>query len=382
MKKKRIEYLDYAKAFAIFTVLINHAGFDFVGLNCFTMAVFFISSGYTYNSDKDSFGECFVKKLKRLMVPFWIAMAVSALLEVVRATYIGYGDARAAIPVIVNLIYGSGLVPNVGDFGRMLAEIPAYTCNTQYMIDIIAPTNCQLWALPAMFSGYMIFYLYRRIIKMKNIFTDVAAILVMLLLASFETIPGIFQLPFGIGRGFVCAAFMIVGFWFREHKTLEDTNVIRIIVSLIIAAMCAVISMFFGSDFGGLVSSVYGPYGIWSVLLTFICGLGSAYVVFMLCRFIHALSFKPVNTLLAVVGRDTMEIFLWHFVVFFVFDVIFIELFNPVLSPNDFVVELFSEGYIPYRIIRIILTIICLCLFGEIKAKMRTKKAATVANAS
>ena len=125
VKKKRIEYLDYAKALAIFYVLINHSAFDFVGLNCFTMAVFFISSGYTYNSDNDSFGECFVKKLKRLMVPFWIAMAVSALLEIVRAPFIGYGDARSVIPVIVNLIYGSGLVPNVGDFGRMLAEIPA-----------------------------------------------------------------------------------------------------------------------------------------------------------------------------------------------------------------------------------------------------------------
>ena len=49
------------------------------------------------------------------MVPFWMFMTVSALLEAVRARLIGYGNVRVVIPVIVNLIYGSGLFPNCGN---------------------------------------------------------------------------------------------------------------------------------------------------------------------------------------------------------------------------------------------------------------------------
>lgn len=369
VNKKRIEYLDYAKAFAIFSVLFNHSAIEFRGMNCFTMAVFFISSGYTYNSDKDSFGVCFVKKLKRLMVPFWIAMAVSALLEAVRAPFIGYGSAKAAIPVIANLIYGSGLFPNFGNLGKLLMEIPPYTYNTKYMIDIVMPTNCQLWALPVMFTGYMMFYLYRKLVKRENAFTDIAAIVVLLLLASVETVPGIFQLPFGIGRGFVCAAFMIVGFRFREHGILEDTNVSRTIVIMLISLASVIGSILLGSDMSGMVISAYGPYGVLSVVLTFICGLGSAYVVFMICNYITLLPVKPVKDVLAVVGRNTMEIFLWHFTVFFVFDAIFILICNPVLSPNRFYDELFSEAYLSYRVIRIVLTIFVLTLYGKIKSQ-------------
>lgn len=375
MNKKRIEYLDYAKAFAIISVLLNHSAIEFRGMNCFTMAVFFISSGYTYNSDQDSFGVCLSKKFKRLLIPFFAAMAVSALLEVVRGTFIGYGSIKSAIPVIANMFYGSGLFPNVGSLGRYLIDIPPFTLNTKYMIDIIMPTNCQLWALPVMFSGYMIFYLYRKFLKNRNILTDVAAILVFLLLTSIETIPGIFQLPFGIGRGFICVAFMIVGYWFKEYKVLEDSNIIRVIAIMLLSTMIAVASILLGSDVTGMVISTYGPYGIWSIAITFLCGVCSAYVVFMICRFIHSLSFAPVNNLFAFIGRNTMEVFLWHFVVFFIFDVVFISIFNPVLSINQFYDELFSEGYIVYRVLRIILTIICLSQIGEFKLRSKFRKA-------
>lgn len=373
MPKKRIEYLDYAKAFAILTVLLNHSSFKFLGINCFTMAVFFISSGFTYNSDQDSFGVCFAKKLKRLLVPFWTLMAVSIVLEAIRAPFIGYGTLRGIIPIIANMIYGSGLFPNCGRLGQLLIESSPFTYNSKYMVDVIMPTNCQAWALPVMFSGYMIFYLYRKIIKSRNIFTDIAAILVMLLFASVETIPGIFQLPYGLGRGFVCAAFMITGFWFREHKTFEDTNIIRIILLMIISAAVTVICIKLGSHAGSMVVSNYGPYGVLSVILTFLCGLCSSYVVIMICRFINQLSFKPVNAALSFVGRNTMEIFLWHFAVFFVFDASFILKARPVLSPEIYYDSLFTKGYIFYRIIRLISTVFVLSHYGEVKAN-RTGK--------
>lgn len=365
MKRKRVEYLDYAKALAIISVLLSHSDFSFLGMCSFSMAVFFISAGYTFNSVEDSFGSYFIKKVKRLMVPFWMLMAVSALLEVVRARFIGYGSERVVIPVIVNLIYGSGLFPNCGSLGQMLMDIPPFTYNSRYMIDIVMPTNSNSWTLPALFSGYMIYYLYRKTVKKASITTDVVTIMVMLLLASIETIPGIFQLPFGIGRGFICVAFMIAGFWFREHKIFEDTKVIRIIIRMTISTVVSVVSVLLGSEGTGYVISYYGPYGILSVALTFLCGLCSAYIVIMICRFIYSFSIKPVNNLLAVIGRNTMDLYLWHFAVFFVIDVIFILIFNPVLSPNIFFDELFSEGYLLYRVIRLTLTMICLTLMGE-----------------
>ena len=56
MKRKRVEYLDYAKALAIISVLLSHSDFSFLGMCSFSMAVFFISAGYTFNSIEDSFG--------------------------------------------------------------------------------------------------------------------------------------------------------------------------------------------------------------------------------------------------------------------------------------------------------------------------------------
>ncbi len=370
---KRIEYLDYAKAFSIFAVLLVHCAISFRGITCFGMTVFFIAAGFTYNSDKENFKNFFVKKLKRLMIPFWLLMIVSALLELIRAPFIGYGDAREVIPIIANLFYGSGLFPNCGKLGQLLITSTPFTFNSEYMIDIIMPTNCHLWTLPAMFTGYLIFYSYRKVIKNKNLLSDILAIIVFLLFTSIETIPGIFQLPFGIGRGFFCAACMIVGYWFKEHQTFEDTNIARIIVIIIAAVAITVISVLLGSDGANMVISDYGPHGILSVALTFLEGVSSSYVVIMICRFIHSLSIKPLNKFLAIVGRNTMDIYIWHFAVFFVFDAIFILTCNPVLSPSIFMDELFSEGYLFYRIIRIILTLIALCLIGELRAKKNHK---------
>ena len=353
MNKKRIEYLDYAKALAIFSVLFKHSSIYFSGMNCFTMAVFFIASGYTYNSDRDSFSECFTKRLKRLMVPFWTVMAVDIILEIIRAPFLGYGTATEAIPIVANLIYGSGYFPNCGKLGQLLIASTPFVYNSKYMVNIIMPTNCHLWALPAMFTGYILFYLYLKIVKNRSILTDIVSIVVLLVLASVETIPGIFQLPFGIGRGFVCAAFMIAGFFFRENKTFEETNWIRISAITIISLAVTIAAVMLGSDAASMVTSYYGPYGVLSVMLTFVCGLCSSYVVIMLCRFIHFLSIKPLNNMLAVVGRNTMEVYLWQFTLFFIFDAVFILLFNPVQSHTVFVDEVFSEGYIFYRIFRV-----------------------------
>lgn len=373
MKRQRIEYLDYAKAFAVFAVLLTHSYFTFPGMNCFTMAVFFIAAGYTYHSDHESFKEFFVKKLKRLMVPFWLVMAMSVLLEIVRAPFIGYGTVREVIPILANLLYGSGLFPNCGKLGQLLINSTPFTYNSRYMIDIIMPTNCHAWTLPAMFTGYLIFYCYRKTVKKKSTLSDVAAIAVMLLLASIETVPGIFQLPFGIGRGLFCAALMIAGFWFKEHDTFEDTNKIRIFITLAVCAAVTVISVLLGSYGSDLVISNYGPYGVLSVILTFLGGLCSSYLMIMLCRFLHMLSIKPLNNMLAVVGRNTMEIYLWHFAVFFVFDAIFILTCNPVVSPSVYVDELFNDGYCLYRVLRIILTVVCLSLYGEMKGKKKKR---------
>ena len=78
--------------------------------------------------------------------------------------------------------------------------------------------------------------------------------------------------------------------------------------------------------------------------------------------------------MLAVVGRNTMEVYLWQFTLFFIFDAVFILLFNPVQSHTVFVDEVFSEGYIFYRIFRIILTVVCMCLYGEMKTKRKASR--------
>ncbi len=86
--KKRIEWIDVAKCFGIFAIYLGHFG-ESAGKGHFFVfqyhvALFFFLSGCMSTYDKEShIGRFLVKRLKRIMVPFWIFAILSIALRTI-----------------------------------------------------------------------------------------------------------------------------------------------------------------------------------------------------------------------------------------------------------------------------------------------------------
>ncbi len=280
MNTKRIEYIDYAKAIAVALILFDHRCIKSTILFSCALPVFFMSSGITTNISKYSFKEYLTHLSKRLLPPFWIAMLVYTILEIFRAQFVGYGDISIIFPGLVNTIYGSGKIPVIGSFGQKLVEIMSFKQQVDpATVEVILPLDCHLWYLTAFFSGCIIFYCCKKVNKKNRLVIDVLMIIILLLLTSIETIPHMFQLPYGLGRGFLCAAYMLTGS--RIKNFLEEKSILKLVIAIITSAIAVVLCVKLGSNCASLVGSYYGPYGIISVFLTYICGVCASYLAFM-----------------------------------------------------------------------------------------------------
>ena len=74
--KNRVLWLDIAKAYGIFLVVINHLDIHiplvtFFG-GMFYMPVFFVAAGYTYRRKEESFKAFAIGKAKRLLLPYLV----------------------------------------------------------------------------------------------------------------------------------------------------------------------------------------------------------------------------------------------------------------------------------------------------------------------
>ena len=323
----RNNYIDYAKALSIIFVVFIHTGFSFLNnIVLFAMPVFFAATGYTFSYGKRSAVQNITQRFKSVMLPYFMLMLFYTLIEIVRASLFGYGGASIAFPSLANTIYGSGIIPFDGGIFEDLKQLMSYKAQPQIGVDLILPSNCHLWFLPAMFTAYTIFVLLVKITR-KNHFLKIVSVLFLVLFASTEVIiQGFCQLPFGLGRGAIGAAFMLFGFWIRDYKLLEDKSKIYYLITNLLAAVLFVIALMSGANGSALVRSYYGEYGILSVFATFIGGVSGLWLAFTICMGIEKLSFEGVKNLLSYIGKNVMTVYAWHMAFKFLFDVVYIML--------------------------------------------------------
>lgn len=86
--KERVRWIDIAKFFGIFAIYLGHFG-AVIGRSYYFVfshhvALFFFISGCMeiYNAE-EKFGRYFVKKIKSIMIPFWVFAALSAIVSVI-----------------------------------------------------------------------------------------------------------------------------------------------------------------------------------------------------------------------------------------------------------------------------------------------------------
>lgn len=378
----RLAVLDYAKALSVFYVICIHVGF--YQLNeaaLFVMPLFFAATGYSFSKDKRTPGENIQLRFRSILIPFWIYMVLYSLIEMIRAPLLGYGSWKILFPSLANTVYGSGIIPFNGEFLAGLKDIMSYKEQVEIGVDTILPSNCHLWFLPAMFTAYVIFVLLAKK-SLKSHLLKGAAVLGLFFVASAEVaFAELCQLPYGIGRGAVGAIFMLFGFWAKEYGFLEEKSLrFHAVVCLISAALFAG-ALLLGSNGSVFVRSYYGPYSIWSLLITLVGGTAGTLLVFQFCRGIERLPFERIKRGLSFAGKNVFTVYTLHMAVKTVFDILYIKAFphdKPVVL-DEFYMGLVPERACIYMIFEVVAVIAVCLLLSKWRQMCRGKRFAEAA---
>ena len=372
----RNNYIDYAKALCIILMVFIHVGFSSINnIILFGVPVFFAATGYTFSYGKRSVVQNITQRFKMVMIPYFILMLFYTLLEIVRANLFGYGGASIAYPSLANTVYGSGIIPFDGGIFENLKLLMSYKAQPQTGVDVILPLNCNLWFLPAMFTAYTFFVLLVKIAR-RNHFMKIVSVLFLILFASIEVvIPEFCQLPFGLGRGAIGAAFMLFGFWIRDYKLLEDKPKIYYLLTNLIAAIVFVATLSVGSDGSALVRSVYGEYGILSVFATFIGGASGIWLVYSLCMGIEKLPLERIKNLLSYIGKNVMTVYVWHMAFKFLLDAFYILIIksSDLSLLDEYKMGLMPEKSMCFMVFEAIAVIAICLLWSKIICKIKHK---------
>ena len=153
---ERKAYVDFAKCLAIFFVLSNHIGLIIPGISSFGgmfyVPIFFLLSGYTYHSKKESYVNYARKKAKRLLVPYFAANLIYFVLFLAK-------------DFLTRSIGSASFFPLLGILYSRYSLYPPYPEFQDKNLLFLTIQNSPTWFLTALFLTYLLFEAAVRIAK-------------------------------------------------------------------------------------------------------------------------------------------------------------------------------------------------------------------------
>jgi fucose 4-O-acetylase-like acetyltransferase len=194
---KNIYFVNVAKTLAIFLVVLAHLSIPYgfhSFINAFHMPLFFVITGYLINTEKTSFKFFFIKKLKTLLIPYYVFVVLSFVFWY----FLGrkYGNDALSEYDLAKYISGSFLA------------IPS----KEYL-----GFNFPLWFLPSLFCAEIMLYWIKRILK--NYFSIVIICLFGLGILLKEM--NLFRLPLGIDVALFALLFIQTGQWLKNKNRMD-----------------------------------------------------------------------------------------------------------------------------------------------------------------
>ena len=284
IKKERIAFIDYIKAFAIILVVLSHINAYNENLKIWTMSftipLFFIAHGMVYKwrvKKLSQFGEFLNKKFVAFLIPY----AVWAFI------YAGYSPEN-----VVKIAYGSH---------ESLS---------------LAGSLTSLWFLPCIFTVDVIFEIILFIsakLKNQNIFILIFTILALAITAF---IPHLSKgWPFELDVAVQCFAFTSIGYLvFPKIKSIrekaEKDKFVLLILGMVAVISAALTSLAYKnvSMPGGYVMSAEARYGFYPIYL--ICAVAGSVLFICICLLLEKVKIKSFQKLMAFIGQNTMMIFI------------------------------------------------------------------------
>lgn len=318
--KKRIEYIDTAKAIAMLFVIIGHC--DWINtiprlygmIYSFHMPVFFIISGYFIK--RMSFKQSMYKYARAYIKPY-------ALL--------------ALFIICVSLSHAYCYKDNLLDSFKLsvLRVIWCAAGNRSNVCFDLIPDIGPSWFLPALFTSCVIYSSF--VVK----YNKMEQILLCLILACFavSTISKI-QLPFGIQYGMVALVYLVIGNHIEDMHIFERMKAIDCRIKYFAVFSCVLLTFTNG---GVYVWSANLGYSIQGLVCSIIISLAIIYT----CKYRFRAHFEWI-------GKNTLYIFMAH-VMFrefiMVFDcgfkhLHFISIFNLLIEMPIQIFVALSLGYV------------------------------------
>ena len=206
--KKRVDWIDIAKGFAIFAIVLGHTLYPCpvrFYLSSFHVPIFFFLSGVLFSSGNLNFKKFFNKKIK-LMIAYYVFAIISIIIFIFMGKFASQSLEKnvsnfSFIDNFVGMLYGNG------KNGLMKWNLP-------------------LWFLPCLFITSIIFFFVEKFfIKKKKLSTYIIIAISFAILGYINTYYlKIFYLPLGIETAINMLPFFICGLIFK--KFFYSTNVL------------------------------------------------------------------------------------------------------------------------------------------------------------
>ena len=297
MEKKRVLWLDIAKAIGILVVLLVHTGKSFGPVTffggMFYMPVFFVLAGMTFRyRPEERFRDFAAKKARRLLLPYFGYNLFLFLFFFVKNDLLaGQVSARSFFPLLGILYSRNCLWP---------AAAPE---NVYFMQILNAPT----WFLTCMFLSYLVFWLLMRAAKgdmKKTVLYNFGVLLFSVLLHYLCPV----LLPWSLDCALYAVSFLVFGYGLAKRSFVERLYG-KPWLLLLTAAVFAGLSWLNGS-----VNMSVADYGHSMILYLVVGALGSLLV--MAVSFFLEKHAGILAKACGFLGRHTLPVLCLHLFVY------------------------------------------------------------------
>ena len=338
MMKKRINYIDIARAFAMIFIVLGHTivhsehcGLIFKFLYSFHVVLFFIISGFTFNVKSDqSFFSFFKNKFIRIMIPYFI---------------------WALFFLIPYMLFGSNV-------GNSLGTESSFDLKTQIMNvfygngDLSAlKQNSSLWFLPALFSMEIIYYFIVKLSSNKR-YLDILTVSILLLVAYLSS--GFLSIifPWGINTVLNLGIFFYIGYLFKKYNLFDKDSKLFKWYIILLMFIIGLIACFMNKTHVQCIDYEYGYF-----TLALLSGLCLSICVVWLSSKISK------NKVLEYIGRNTMGILIFHKLIVLIFQTK-LGFISKLLSNSNIIIEF------GIALLVVTLSIVCSLIGTEIVKKV------------
>ena len=339
--KKRISWIDIAKFFAIFLVVIGHTfdesnpALQFIYL--FRVPFFFFLSGITY-SYKENQLEFIKNKIIRLYIPYFIVSLISIVVYLLMGSVIGANIGFNG-PDILGCLYGM-LYANVSA-GNMMWNRP-------------------LWFLPALLVVLIITNLIEAI---KNRPIRVALFIGLSALGYYLSSLRVF-LPLQTETALSMLVWIFLGILLKKslYKLKKKSKPTLIVLAILLFLVGYRIGLYNGSI--SVMVDLYGKYVYLYIISAFCLSM-----VFIIISFLI-----DHNSIMEYIGRNTLAILLWHKFPIEFFQLVCPGVKNWLISPNLIIADI-TTFFV--AVISIILSLLFQAIYLKIFNNIRKRKIIT-----